>query len=107
MRTVNEQYAPLLEGTVELLVKCYAAVYHAKLLDSAAHVSVLIICFKKGVHVNSMIEGQGATKCSKKVYWLDDKLQKFSLPFSEGVGASSLEDFRCSDVCSETPKQYS
>ena len=38
MRTVNEQYAPLLEGTVELLVKCYAAVYHAKLLDSAAHV---------------------------------------------------------------------
>ena len=54
-----------------------------------------------------MIEGQGATKCSKKVYWLDDKLQKFSLPFSEGVGASSLEDFRCSDVCSETPEQYS
>ena len=39
MRTVSEQYAPLLEGTVELLVKCYAAVYHAKLLDSASHVS--------------------------------------------------------------------
>ena len=38
MRTVNEQYSPLLEDTVELLVKCYAAVYHAKLLDSAAQV---------------------------------------------------------------------
>ena len=48
MRTVNEQYAPLLEGTVELLVKCYAAVYHAKLLDSAAHVrcvdAIMILC---------------------------------------------------------------
>ena len=38
MRTVHEQYAPLLEGTVELIIKCYAAVHHAKLLDSAAQV---------------------------------------------------------------------
>ena len=38
MRTVQEQYAPLLEGTVELIVKCYAAVHYAKLLDSAAQV---------------------------------------------------------------------
>ena len=38
VRTVNEQYAPLLEGTVELIVKCYATVHYAKLLDSAAQV---------------------------------------------------------------------
>lgn len=38
MRTVQDQYAPLLEGTIELLIKCYAAVHYAKLLDSAAQV---------------------------------------------------------------------
>ena len=40
MRTVHDQYAPLLEGTVELIIKCYAAVHYARLLDSAAQVSV-------------------------------------------------------------------
>ena len=40
MRTVQEQYLPLLGGTIELIIKCYAAVYYAKLLDSAAQVSV-------------------------------------------------------------------
>ena len=40
MRTVQEQYLPLLGGTVELIIKCYAAVYYAKLLDSAAQVSM-------------------------------------------------------------------
>ena len=39
MRTVNEQYIPLLEETVELIVKCYAVVQHHKLLDSASQVS--------------------------------------------------------------------
>ena len=43
MRTVQEQYAPLLEGTVELIVKCYAAVHYAKLLDSAAQVYIRVI----------------------------------------------------------------
>lgn len=38
MRTVHQQYAPLLEGTVEMIVKCFAAVHYAKLLDSAAQV---------------------------------------------------------------------
>ena len=40
MRTVHEQYAPLLEGTVDLILKCYAAVHYSKLLDSAAQVQV-------------------------------------------------------------------
>ena len=35
---MNEQYVPLLEGTVEIVVKCYAAVHHSKLLDTAAQV---------------------------------------------------------------------
>ena len=39
MRTVQNQYAPLLEGTVELIIKCYATVHYAKLLDSAAQVT--------------------------------------------------------------------
>ena len=38
MRTVQKQYAPLIEGTVELIIKCYAAVHYAMLLDSAAQV---------------------------------------------------------------------
>ena len=38
VRTVNEQYTPLLEGTVELIVKCYATVHYAKLLEAAAQV---------------------------------------------------------------------
>ena len=42
MRTVHEQYAPLLEGTVELIVKCFAAVRYPKLLDSATQVSHLL-----------------------------------------------------------------
>lgn len=40
MRTVQDQYAPLLEGTIELLIKCFAAVHYAKLLDSAAQVKL-------------------------------------------------------------------
>ena len=40
MRTVQKQYAPLIEGTVELIIKCYAAVHYAMLLDSAAQVFV-------------------------------------------------------------------
>lgn len=40
MRTVQKQYAPLIEGTVELIIKCYAAVHYAMLLDSAAQVSI-------------------------------------------------------------------
>ena len=39
MRTVQKQYAPLIEGTVELIIKCYAAVHYAMLLDSAAQVN--------------------------------------------------------------------
>ena len=39
MRTVTRQYLPLLEQTIELVVKCYAAVHHHKLLDTAAQVS--------------------------------------------------------------------
>lgn len=38
MRTVGEQYVPLLEGTVEIVVQCYAAVHHSKLLDTATQV---------------------------------------------------------------------
>ena len=46
MHTVQDQYAPLIEGTVELIIKCYAAVHYAKLLDSAAQVSICthVIC---------------------------------------------------------------
>ena len=40
MRTVQDQYTPLLEGTIEVLIKCYAAVHYAKLLDSAAQVHI-------------------------------------------------------------------
>ena len=39
MRTVAKQYLPLLEQTIELVVKCYAAVHHYKLLNTAAQVS--------------------------------------------------------------------
>lgn len=38
MRTVHRQYFPLLEDTIELLIKCYATVQHHKLLESAAQV---------------------------------------------------------------------
>lgn len=38
MRTVHRQYLPLLEDTIELLIKCYATVQHHKLLESAAQV---------------------------------------------------------------------
>ncbi|XP_064386855.1 importin-13-like isoform X2 [Halichondria panicea] len=38
MRTVGEQYVPLLEGTVEIVVQCYAAVHHSKLLDTATQI---------------------------------------------------------------------
>ena len=37
--TVRTQYSPLLEQTVELLVKCFAATNHHKLLRSASDVS--------------------------------------------------------------------
>ena len=42
MRTVQKQYAPLIEGTVELIIKCYAAVHYAMLLDSAAQVKYFL-----------------------------------------------------------------
>ena len=42
MRTVQKQYAPLIEGTVELIIKCYAAVHYAMLLDSAAQVKIFL-----------------------------------------------------------------
>eukprot|EP00731_Ephydatia_muelleri_P019156 Em0011g1196a len=37
VRTVQEQYTPLLEGTVDLIVKCFTAVHNPRLLDCASH----------------------------------------------------------------------
>lgn len=36
VRTVQEQYTPLLEGTVDLVIKCFTAVHNPRLLDCAA-----------------------------------------------------------------------
>jgi hypothetical protein len=70
MRTVQEQYAPLIEGTVELIVKCYAAVHYAKLLDSAAQLVQLF--------------GKEAT-CSGLVTALLQQLHSLSLPFFQSA----------------------
>lgn len=59
MRTVHDQYAPLLEGTVELIIKCYAAVHYAKLLDSAAQVCVYMCMCGHGVTFVSIEVGKG------------------------------------------------
>ena len=42
MRTVHRQYLPLLEDTIELVIKCYATVQHHKLLESAAQVRMWV-----------------------------------------------------------------
>ena len=56
MHTVQDQYAPLIEGTVELIIKCYAAVHYAKLLDSAAQVSICIDLHTRHIYVRIKAE---------------------------------------------------
>jgi hypothetical protein len=70
MRTVQKQYAPLIEGTVELIIKCYAAVHYAMLLDSAAQ---LVQLFGK------------EASCSGLMAALLQQLHTLSLPFFQSA----------------------
>ncbi len=69
MRTVHEQYAPLLEGTVELIVKCFAAVHYGKLLDSAAQVHITVIPYK----VKCMGGHHGVSSFEINFFFFDDE----------------------------------
>lgn len=105
MRTVHEQYAPLLEGTVELIIKCYAAVHHAKLLDSAAQIvevfgkesscSGLILALLQQLHSNSVQLFQSSSMSDQP-----DSVQAYLGLISAALKHCSLLLLRIDDISS-------